>query len=55
MEECREFGWNKARNATLTNVGMGVTVSILHTGKHYADDLSEGDLWSASCLARITS
>jgi putative restriction endonuclease len=35
---------DKARTATLTNDGMGVTVSILHTGKHYADDLSEDGL-----------
>ncbi len=32
---------DKARTVDLTHDGVGATVSILHTGQHYADDLSE--------------
>ncbi len=32
---------DKARTAALTASGTGATVSILHTGKHYPDDLSD--------------
>jgi putative restriction endonuclease len=32
---------DKARTASLSPDGNGVTVSILHTGRHYPDDLSE--------------
>ena len=32
---------DKARTGSLTTSGVGATVSILHTGKHYPDDLSE--------------
>lgn len=31
---------DKARTGPLTRSGAGATVSILHTGKHYPDDLS---------------
>jgi hypothetical protein len=32
---------DKRRTAALTSDGNGVAVSVLHTGKHYPDDLSE--------------
>jgi len=32
---------NKARTGGCASSGAGVTVSILHTGKHYPDDLSD--------------
>jgi putative restriction endonuclease len=32
---------DKARTSAATDDGQGVTVAILHTGRHYADDLSE--------------
>src|SRR5215471_2336484 len=32
---------DKKNTDTLTSDGNGVTVSILHTGRHYPDDLSE--------------
>jgi hypothetical protein len=32
---------DKARTGPLTASGVGATVSILHTGKHYPDDLSD--------------
>lgn len=32
---------DKTRTGSLTRSGAGVTVSILHTGKHYPDDLSD--------------
>jgi hypothetical protein len=35
---------DKQRTAELTKDGNGVTVSVLHTGRSYPDDLSEGGL-----------
>jgi putative restriction endonuclease len=32
---------DKVRTAPCTDDGMGVSVGLLHTGRHYADDLSE--------------
>jgi putative restriction endonuclease len=32
---------DKARTSAVTDDGQGVTVGILHTGRHYTDDLSE--------------
>ena len=32
---------DKKRTASLSPDGMGVTVGILHTGRHYPDDLSD--------------
>ena len=34
----------KKTTDALTTDGHGVTVSMLHTGRHYPDDLSEGGL-----------
>jgi len=35
---------DKSRTGELTPDGMGVAVSVLHTGRSYADDLSEDSL-----------
>lgn len=35
---------DKARTATIATNGSGVTVSLLHTGRHYPDDISEDGL-----------
>jgi len=35
---------DKARTGDLTPDGVGVAVSVLHTGRSYADDLSEDSL-----------
>ena len=35
---------DKARTATIAINGSGVTVSLLHTGRHYPDDISEDGL-----------
>lgn len=35
---------DKANTATTTGTATGVTVSVLHTGEHYPDDLSESGL-----------
>jgi hypothetical protein len=35
---------DKTRTASLTSDGNGVTVGLLHTGMHYADDLSDDGL-----------
>lgn len=39
----RDMG-DKERTRHLTPDGIGVTVGLLHTGRHYADDLSEDGL-----------
>jgi hypothetical protein len=44
---------DKARTGPLTRSGAGATVSILHTGKHYPDDLSgEGVIYHNPTTAR---
>src|SRR5918998_5089096 len=44
---------DKARTGSLTTSGAGATVSILHTGKHYPDDLSdEGVIYHYPSTAR---
>jgi putative restriction endonuclease len=35
---------DKATTGTLSPDGQGITVSILHTGRHYPDDLSDDGL-----------
>lgn len=35
---------DKKKTGTLASDGQGVTVSILHTGRHYPDDLSDDGL-----------
>jgi putative restriction endonuclease len=35
---------DKARTASIASNGSGVTVSLLHTGRHYPDDVSEDGL-----------
>ena len=35
---------DKARTAAIAPNGSGVTVSLLHTGRHYPDDISEDGL-----------
>jgi hypothetical protein len=50
LRERRVYGgaqgvWvDKARTADIGEINAGVTVSVLHTGKHYPDDLSEDGL-----------
>jgi len=39
---------DKARTGDLTPDGMGVAVSVLHTGGSYADDLSADSLLSTT-------
>src|ERR671912_319112 len=44
---------DKARTGSLTRSGAGAAVSILHTGKHYPDDLSdEGVIYHYPTTAR---
>ena len=35
---------DKARTSRLTEAGTGVTVSVLHTGRHYPDDVTTSDI-----------
>ena len=50
LRELRIYGgaqgiWvDKARTGGLTEGGTGVTVSVLHTGRHYPDDLTASDI-----------
>lgn len=40
----RGFGWTRLGPAPSPLIGYDVTVSLLHTGRHYPDDLSEDGL-----------